>query len=579
MPIDPAWRTQIHAELRTRYFPVIPQLPGNRSEEEKDKNRLSHSLAAFAISKLAGVDTATAVNAVVDGGNDNGIDALHYDRTAKKLFLVQSKLGNAPDSGENLKFCKGIRDLLGARFHRFNPSFARLRSDVEEALDTDGVQAIGCHVHLGEGLERHATDDLNGLAAELNEFSERFAWRDLNLAVVHGWLAEEHAIAPLTVQVTLRRWYGVDQPHRAFYGLVTARQLADLYQAHGKSLFEKNIRYYLGNESVNSAIVDTVRTHPGELFYLNNGLTAVCSSIRPLPGATNAEGAFRAEGFSIVNGAQTVGSVLAAFSADGDVSPDAVVMITLIEVGNAGEALGSQITRARNTQNAIRKLHFAALDVQQERLRRELAIIGKTYRYRPSQEDARAAADSVVLEEAALALASLSGDTAMIVAAKGTVGRIHDANDEFYPRLFNANLSGARLWRAVQIYRFANDILAASERAEAGARRRTFYRHGRFFILHLFAKRQGALLYKSELELSDADKREISRTVLELAEFTFSVAERTFQQTRGYLAIFRNSTDAAPLARQMLRELAEREAEQRAADAAAKAEQQNEPDR
>lgn len=576
MPIDQAWRVQIHQVLRTRYFPVLPPPPGNHSEQEKDKNRLSHSLAALAISKMSGVDTAAAVNAVVDGGDDNGIDALVYDRPARKLFLVQSKLGNAPDQRENLKFCNGIRYLLNGRFDLFHERFERLRGEVEEALATDGVQVIGCVVYLGDPLGRHARQDLDELAHELNEFSDRFAWSDLNGATVHGWLADEHAAKPLTVELTLNRWYGIDRPHRAFYGLVTARQLAELYQAHGKTLFEKNIRFYLGNESVNSAIADTVRTRPAELFYLNNGLTAVCSSIRPLPGATNDTGRFLAEGFSIVNGAQTVGSVYAAFAALGDISPAAMVMITLIEVDAVGE-LGAQITRARNTQNAIKELHFAALDVQQERLRRELAIIDIAYRYRPSQEDAQDAPSSVTLEEAALALACLSGSTEAVVAAKAKVGRIHDANDEFYGTLFNAALSGAHLWRVVQIYRHASEILMQSEKAEAGAQRRMFYRHSRFFILNLFAKRNGALLKKAETSLSDVDRNEISRTVLDLAEVTFTVADGTFQQSRGYLAIFRNSTDALPLARRVMGALAERDRKERLPEAAPEPEQPNQP--
>ena len=108
MPIADAQRVQLVEVLRQRYFPIILPLQQNWTAEQHEKNRLSRSLAAFSIEKLAEVTPAQAANAVVDGGNDNGIDAIHFDRTKDQLWLIQSKTGGAPDMGENKKFCDGI---------------------------------------------------------------------------------------------------------------------------------------------------------------------------------------------------------------------------------------------------------------------------------------------------------------------------------------------------------------------------------------------------------------------------------------------------------------------------------------
>ncbi|MFN6461593.1 MAG: hypothetical protein RMZ41_007055 [Nostoc sp. DedVER02] len=48
-PNTKAQRTQIIEVLRRDYFPMIPQLQINYTQEQHDKNRLSRSLAAFAI--------------------------------------------------------------------------------------------------------------------------------------------------------------------------------------------------------------------------------------------------------------------------------------------------------------------------------------------------------------------------------------------------------------------------------------------------------------------------------------------------------------------------------------------------
>jgi len=285
-------RIQIADALRQRYFQLIPQLQTNWIAEQHDKNRLSRSLAAFAISGLADVSPAEAVNAVVDGGNDNGLDAVQFDRPENHLWVVQSKAGGAPDLGEVKKFTGGIRDLIAGRFDRFNASFRRLQPDIEEALATDGLKIVAGVVHQADELGPHGRAELDQVRIELNRFVDRFDWLDLNLPTVHQWLTAEHAIPSVNITITLENWYGVNGPRRAFYGLVSAGQLATLYRTHGKALLEKNIRHYLGGQSVNSAIARTVRERPEDLFYLNNGLTAVCSSVTPMPGGTNDLAAF-----------------------------------------------------------------------------------------------------------------------------------------------------------------------------------------------------------------------------------------------------------------------------------------------
>ena len=78
-------RLQVCETLKTRYFPMILPMPGNHKPEDREKNRLSRALAALAIEKLADVSPAQAAYAVVDGGNDNGLDAIHFDRPGNIL--------------------------------------------------------------------------------------------------------------------------------------------------------------------------------------------------------------------------------------------------------------------------------------------------------------------------------------------------------------------------------------------------------------------------------------------------------------------------------------------------------------
>lgn len=561
-----AKKTQIIQILKRDYFPMIPQLSRNWTSEQHEKNRLSRSLAAFAITNLAEITPAEAANCIINGENDNGIDAVYFDRMKNLLWLVQAKAGNAPNTGDNLKFCNGIRDLVNQRFEKFNQSFQRFQSDVEEALETNRVQIIGCNIYLEGNLSSHVISDLDQLKAELNPFDQRFEWQNCDIVTTHGWLTAKQAIASVQVVLTLENWHCLNQPRRAFYGLVKASELASLYQQHNKLLFEKNIRYYLGREKVNLAIAKTVKEQPSELFYLNNGLTITCSAISLPSGHKQNSTRFTLQGFSVVNGAQTVGAIASIYDAQGSISDDAKLLVTIIEVGTEAD-IGNEITQARNTQNAVRDFHFAALDPNQERLRQECMVSNIVYQYRPSADRSE---DTITIEQAAIALACFSSQTEIVVAAKSNSGQLFDKKKTYekdgkkiiyYDALFNKNLSGIKLCRYVRIFQYLDGIFSASENAATG-RQKMFYKHGRFFILDILGRRNKPLINKVEIELSDHDKIELSQIALELAELIYNIAESQFASyPKRYLAIFKNLTDVGLLTGAVMQELASRDAQ------------------
>lgn len=548
-------KSQVLEALKQDYFPMTPQLQRNWTPEQHEKNRLSRSLAAFAIANLADITPAQAANSIVNGENDNGIDAVYFDRTNKLLLLVQAKAGNAPNMGDNKKFCDGIRDLVHQRFQKFNDGFARLQQEVEDALNTNGVKIVGCNIYLDESLSSHVIADLNQLETELNQFDKRFEWQDLNISITHGWLTAKQAIAPVDVVLTLENWHRLDRPRRAFYGLVKASELASLYQQHNKSLFEKNIRYYLGTEDVNLAIAETVKEQPSELFYLNNGLTITCSVISFPSGHKQESTQFTLKGFSIVNGAQTVGAIASVYNANGSISADAKLLVTIIELGTETDNIGKKITGARNTQNAVRDVYLAALDPNQERLRQECMVSNIVYEYRPSAERNQ---DAITIEQAAVALACFSGNTEILVAAKREISQLYK---HYYVILFNDGISGVTLCRYVRIFQYLDEIFSASEKAATGQQKK-FYKHGRFFILDILGRRYKPLLNKHEVDLSEDDKIQLSRIGIEIAEIVYTVAESNFaSDNKGYLAIFRNITDVNPLTSKVMQELDRRDAQ------------------
>ena len=59
--------------------------------EDKEALLLTRAYAAYSLQVIAGVSEDVAANSITDGSNDNGIDAVLFDRITKILWLVQSK--------------------------------------------------------------------------------------------------------------------------------------------------------------------------------------------------------------------------------------------------------------------------------------------------------------------------------------------------------------------------------------------------------------------------------------------------------------------------------------------------------
>lgn len=570
---------QIEAALRNRYFPLVPKVEKqgreNWSEESHDKDRLSRALAAYSLAKMAELDDATAANAITDGSNDGGIDAIVFSIPKNRLCIVQAKYktsGSAPSQDEILKTINGIRALQSRRFDEFSEAF-RLRSDeLELALDTPGVKVDLSLAFLGDVVGPHVTNDLNALRDEMNLISERMSWQSIGLDVVHGWIIVEQELAPVEINLTLENWHRTPLPRMGIYGQVALSELAELVTEHGTKLFQRNIRHYLGSIGVNAAITKTVLRNPSDFFYLNNGLTAVAEDIQQAGGTQN-RCVFRLINASIVNGAQTAGAVASA-TLSGDISPDAKVLVTIIKIG-ADDGLGFQITKARNHQTAVRGVDFAALDPNQEGIRRELAAVGITYHYRPSEAARIRTENSLTIEDGALALACLSlplltaeeirqhamhnrpaqNSIEFIVTAKQSIARLWAQDGTHYKRLFRNSTSGLSVFRQVQIFRFIDRILHGSEWSEHSYYRRMFFRHGRYFIMAFVAAKAPEIINRTEIYLSVSDQNELSRLTNELSELIYSTSE-PLQSVKGYLSIFRNLTDSQPLADSVLARLA-----------------------
>ena len=116
----------------------------------------------------------------------------------------------------------------------------------------------------------------------------------------------------------------------AYLGRINGSQIAEIFKAHQSTIFSLNIRNYIGDNTTNRAIRKTATDNPRSFFFYNNGVSALAKKIKiDLQNRT-----LTCEGFSIVNGAQTVRSLSKAWADDAASVHDVELLIRISEFGS-----------------------------------------------------------------------------------------------------------------------------------------------------------------------------------------------------------------------------------------------------
>jgi hypothetical protein len=470
------------------------------SAEDKEVHFLSRALAAFAIAEIAKTDDKSAAASIVDEQNDDGIDAFFWNRTEHICYLVQSKWVKSGtgsiDVGSVLKFVQGINHLLADKKEALGPKLKAKDQEIQEVLADSRAKFVLLICYTGQApISPEAQKPLNELLDELNDEEDLVSLTVLRQKELHGIVAQHALGESVDFTVMLHEYGPIREPYRAYYGQVDAADIVT-WGKFGDHLYHKNIRGFKGSTDVNDGIVNTIKNNPENLLYFNNGVTILCSELdkQPLGGKTRASGVFDCKGASVVNGAQTVGSIISAFGTTQSNMPHARVLVRLISLQDCPAEFGTELTRAANTQNRIEKRDFAALDEHQSRLRTEMLLsYQKEYVYRTGEKPP--AEDSgCTLDEATVALACAHSDLSYTMMAKREVSKLYeDIKTAPYTALFNASTSALQLWRCVQVMRSVDSLLKIDQGKLEG-RMRLIAIHGNRFILHLVFKRIGGAI-------------------------------------------------------------------------------------
>jgi len=432
-----------------------------------------------------------AVNSVTDGYNDNGIDAIFFNKSEKKLWLVQSKFtqkaNGGIDNGELEKFTKGIKKLINGEFENFNERVKNKQIEILEALDDPNVKIHLLLAYTGKKLSEHNNATIEDLLKEQNDIEELIFFHDFNIERVYKGIEQGVDNTPINEDFMISNWGYINEPLKAYYGIINGKDLADLWNKYGRRLLSKNIRNFLGSSAVNIEIKETIDKEPYNFIYFNNGITILCDNInkKPIGGNDKNIGAFSCEGISIVNGAQTFGSI-GQFVDDENIDLSLIkVFVKFISLEESETGFGERITIATNTQNKVEKKDFVSLDIEQARIKTELKLENIEYHYKRTDEKIVPNDINFVFEEVAFSLASLWSNVDYSTYVKKQSGKLWDnVQDKPYTDLFNKDTSVTKIIKTVKIYRFISNHMRDLASNTKG-RERSIYRYGNSFVAHI----------------------------------------------------------------------------------------------
>ncbi len=532
-------KEQLLAHLESVYRPLV-RVRDNEQVALRNSSFPSRALAGFSIETLAGVSPLNAASADVDGGQDEGIDSIYYHRPKDSLYLVQGKASgdggsHQPNLPETIRFINGIQALLSGNLDPFGELDATQKTLIREALQNTALKVFVVLAHFGGIIDEQRTRRIEALKqsydSSFNE--ERLFFRNFNLHTAHEALLGLRAEATVDTRLRLESYARHDGDFQCVYGRVKACDLKELYSRHQDALFAQNVRQYRGNNFVNQAVSKTISEDPSKLFYLNNGITALCHEITPT--ATTAAnpgsiGEFDVRNLSVVNGAQTIGSISRNLNENDD---QAYVLIKLIRVSEEQALFGERISKATNFQTNVDSIDFLSTHPRLKSMADTLKESGIAFHLKRADDFGvdHTTDKRFTLAEAIEARVCSKCDYKQLVILKTNPSSLYNEAKLEIKRFMPDSLSARTLWREIQICRIAHKAISLMKIGQMRSKDQQFFTHGAFTLkaLSLFHLRQ--LLGRESLHLEDGEKSIARQSIDLMLERALTLSTEDFQSS------------------------------------------------
>ena len=457
-------------------------------ERQKSKAFLLLGVAAY-----LDIDIAEAVPFITDGGNDGGFDAAYIAEAQDSqlnVVLFQSKYSRKLDNESNFP-ANAIEKAVNTVKCVFDPDAAiQLNEKSREKVDEirsfilDGHIPYVTFVMLNNGLKWNQDGQ--------NHIDNAFAHQD-QVHFVHYSHKDiiEYINRSLPIKTQLNFSGKAIQEDfnykRVVLGRVSVQEIYKLMDEFGDRLLEKNIRHYLGINTINEQIENTLLSEEKRqnFFFFNNGITMICEKFS-YNGLQDRNWNVKIDKLQIINGGQTCKTIYQTLKDHPNTDFSQVyILVRLYEV-NDDEEMVQDITYATNSQNPVDFRDLKSNDKIQKLLEISAKDLGYIYKRKRDNLGNANVIPSTVAAEAVFAVWRGKPHLAKY--------KRNEFFDKYYQEIFS-DLNAAQMIIAVLIFRYCDNYRKrVSENKEIQSQRP----FSQYFLAYMVGKR---LLRESNITL------------------------------------------------------------------------------
>ena len=323
-------------KIPDRFANAVRESIDKEVKKGQDPTGKGYFFLKWALTKVFHETDDAAEDAILDGPNDYGIDAiLEISGGEINVFnIFQSKFGTS-HSIDGIRAFKAKMD----EFLKLKPNDLK-KGRIRDALIEIKSKEWECElVYVTDQIVEFPNKD-NLHVYGFNQIIEKL-WTELSEPA-------ENKVETIRLEDFMK--YGKN----TIIGVVSLKELASLVNRTKKYIFESNIRKYLPvNTKVNHQLEESLKNEPAEVFYYNNGITIVVKEFEELD-----DKQIRLREPQIVNGAQTSSTVADVVRGDSNIIGS--IQVTIIKEDS--RTTRTNITKYRNSQNAVKGRDLISLE-------------------------------------------------------------------------------------------------------------------------------------------------------------------------------------------------------------------------
>lgn len=337
----------------------------NTLKDENDYENLSAAFAHWYLQNYYHMDPQEIGEAILDGGDDLGIDSVVIDEDSQALIVMQYKfpskketIGNEISQGDILKTLNGFKTLISNDIHYKgnNTKFAEFKKQLEDTVITHFKI---CFVSYNKGVvaNKHIVEsEAEKFRNDTGSYLE-IVYHDRNsIADIYEKINRKNNVTITLKYNQMQSAYNVkERSIDSMVGFVNGKELIKAISDKIATIFDENIRLFEYGSSVNSGINRTATSSDqADMFYFyNNGVVFICDEVQNSPASSE----IILRGASVVNGCQTLSTL---YNADqkGKLSDSVYLLVRIISIADYSERM--RITEFLNSQTPIKDSYFIA---------------------------------------------------------------------------------------------------------------------------------------------------------------------------------------------------------------------------